>query len=241
MKIASSLFSTEDKMSVEMAISEAEKMTAGEIVPVIATVSGRYDRAEDLFGLVFALVVLTATWMLFQSTTETGWAVTQSAGLGLPAVAGILIGRGLIDPAKQVTHYLPELVATAWQGATLQQVMDMTTGVRYVEDYEALDSDIAITDIASGWKHPKPGFHTPWCIWDQILTLTEQLYEHGEKFHYRSIESDVLAHCLERVTGTRLAELVSRRSRRLGHSHEHDEQQGTEIGPRRFHRCSSTG
>ena len=125
-------------------------------------------------------------------------------------VAGILIGRGLIDPAEQITHYLPELVATAWQGATLQQVMDMTTGVRYVEDYEALDSDIAITDIASGWKHPKPGFHTPSCIWEQILTLTEQQHDHGEKFHYRSIESDVLAHCLERVTKTRLAELVSR-------------------------------
>ena len=125
-------------------------------------------------------------------------------------VTGILIGRGLIDPTEQVTHYLPELVTTAWQGATLQQVMDMTTGVRYVEDYEALDSDIAITDIASGWKHPRPGFHTPACIWDQILTLTEQIREHGETFQYRSIETDVLAHCLERVTGTRLAELVSR-------------------------------
>jgi len=125
-------------------------------------------------------------------------------------VAGILIGRGLIDPTEQVTHYLPELVTTAWQGATLQQVMDMTTGVRYVEDYEALESDIAVTDIASGWKHPKPDFHTPSCIWDQILTLSEQQGDHGEKFHYRSIESDVLAHCLERVTGTRLAELVSR-------------------------------
>ena len=125
-------------------------------------------------------------------------------------VTGILIGKGLIDPTERVTHYLPELVATAWQGATLQQVMDMTTGVRYVEDYEALDSDIAITDIASGWKHPKPDFHTPSCIWDQILTLTEQQHDHGEKFHYRSIESDVLAHCLERVSATRLAELVSR-------------------------------
>jgi CubicO group peptidase (beta-lactamase class C family) len=125
-------------------------------------------------------------------------------------VAGILIGRGVIDPAEQITHYLPELVTTAWQGATLQQVMDMTTGVRYVEDYEALESDIAITDIASGWKHPRPGFHTPTCIWDQILTLTEQVREHGATFQYRSIETDVLAHCLERVTGTRLAELVSR-------------------------------
>ena len=136
--------------------------------------------------------------------------LSQSMAKSVVAVvAGILIGRGLIDPAEQVTHYLPELITTAWQGATLQQVMDMTTGVRHVEDYEALDSDIAVTDIASGWKHPTPGFHTPSCIWDQILELTEQPREHGEKFHYRSIESDVLAHCLERVTETRLAELVS--------------------------------
>ncbi len=125
-------------------------------------------------------------------------------------VAGILIGRGLIDPAEQVTHYLPELAATAWRGATLQQVMDMTTGVRYVEDYQALDSDIAATDIASGWKRPNPDFPAPACIWDQILTLTEKVREHGEQFQYRSIETDVLAHCLERVTQTRLAELVSR-------------------------------
>jgi CubicO group peptidase (beta-lactamase class C family) len=124
-------------------------------------------------------------------------------------VAGILIGRGLINPAEQVTHYLPELAATAWRGATLQQVMDMTTGVRYVEDYEALDSDIAVTDIACGWKRPGSDADAPRCIWDQILTLTEQVREHGAKFQYRSIETDVLAHCLERVTGTRLAELVS--------------------------------
>jgi len=143
--------------------------------------------------------------------TERTLHLSQSVAKSVVSVvAGILIGRGLIDPAEQVAHYLPELVTTAWRGATLQQVMDMTTGVRYIEDYEALDSDIAITDIASGWKHPRPGLNAPSCIWDQILTLTEQVREHGEKFHYRSIESDVLAHCLERVTGTRLAELVSR-------------------------------
>jgi len=143
--------------------------------------------------------------------TERSLHLSQSMAKSVVSVvAGILIGKGLIDPAEQVTHYLPELVTTAWQGATLQQVMDMTTGVRYVEDYEAFDSDIAITDIASGWKHPRPGFNTPSCIWDQILKLTVQVRKHGEKFHYRSIESDVLAHCLERVTRTRLAELLSR-------------------------------
>ena len=125
-------------------------------------------------------------------------------------VAGILIGRGLLNPCHLVSDYLPELESTAWSGARLQQVMDMTTGVRYVEDYEALDSDMAMTDIASGWKSPPEGVDAPACVWDQILSLTETDFEHGTRFKYRSIETDVLAHCLERVSQTRLAELVSR-------------------------------
>lgn len=143
--------------------------------------------------------------------TERSLHLSQSMAKSVvAAVAGILIGRGLLDPAQEVTRYLPELETTAWKGATLRQVMDMTTGVRYVEDYEALDSDIALTDIASGWKRPRAGLDAPDCIWHQILTLTESVREHGARFQYRSIETDVLAHCLERVTGTRLAELVSR-------------------------------
>lgn len=126
------------------------------------------------------------------------------------SVAAILIDRGQLDTEALMSVYLPELEQTAWKGATLRQVLDMTTGVRYVEDYEALDSDIALTDIASGWKLPGSGVDAPACMWDQILGLTETTRAHGALFQYRSIETDVLAHCLERVTQTRLAELVSR-------------------------------
>ena len=124
-------------------------------------------------------------------------------------VAGILIGRGEMHVDQLISRHLPDLEATAWSGATLRQVFDMTTGVRYVEDYTALDSDMAMTDIASGWKLPLPGVTAPDCMWDQILGLTETVREHGALFQYRSIETDVLAHCLEQVTQTRLAELVS--------------------------------
>ena len=143
--------------------------------------------------------------------TDRSLHLSQSMAKSVVAtVAGILIERGLLDPAELVTAYLPELEATAWKGAILQQVMDMTTGVSYNEDYEAADSDIAITDFASGWKLPGPGVDAPVCMWDQILTLTKRDREHGALFKYRSIETDVLAHCLERVTQTRLADLVSR-------------------------------
>lgn len=125
-------------------------------------------------------------------------------------VTGILVERGLLDPAALLTDYLPELERTAYRGARLRDVLDMSSGVRYSEDYEALDSDIAATDIASGWKPPRADIDAPACIWDQILGLTEKIRGHGEKFDYRSIETDVIAHCMERVTQTRLAELIGR-------------------------------
>ncbi|MFZ1815807.1 MAG: serine hydrolase [Rhizobiaceae bacterium] len=128
------------------------------------------------------------------------------------SVAGILIEQGLLDPQAPVTQFLPELERTAWKGATLRQVLDMTTGVRFNEEYTAPDSDIAMTDVASGWK-PLPenaeAANWPTCIWDQILGLNEMEAAHGEQFHYRSIETDVLAFAMERVSGKRLSNLVS--------------------------------
>ncbi len=147
----------------------------------------------------------------FNSMTERTLHLSQSMAKSITsAVAGVLVDRGLLDPDEQIVSYLPELKRTAWRGATLRHSLDMTSGVRYVEDYESPDSDIAVTDIASGWRMPRRGVKTHACMWDQIVTLKTKVREHGERFEYRSIETDVLAHCMERVTQTRLAELVSR-------------------------------
>lgn len=128
-------------------------------------------------------------------------------------VAGILVGRGLLDPPRQVTDYLPELADTAWKGATLQQVLDMTSGVHFSEEYTDPHSEIGQIDVASGWKPvppgADPGFKWPAHVWELILRLKALDRPHGEAFEYRSIETDVLAFAMERVTGKRLAELVS--------------------------------
>ena len=128
-------------------------------------------------------------------------------------VAGILIGRGLLDPGQMITHYLPELKNTAWNGATLQHVFDMTSGVKFSEEYDVRNSDIGKMDVASGWKPipegSDPNEYWPDCVWDQMLTLEEKEIDHGERFLYRSIETDVIAHAMERVTGKKLAELIS--------------------------------
>ncbi|HQY42740.1 MAG TPA: serine hydrolase [Paracoccaceae bacterium] len=138
----------------------------------------------------------------------------QSVSKSVTAVAaGCLIGEGLLDPATPITDYLPELRQTAWDGASLQHVLDMTSGTRFVESYEVRDSDIGKMDYAAGWKPAPPDMDTtgwPNCIWDQIRGLTVAEAPHGKRFSYRSIETDVLAHAMERVTGQRLPQILSR-------------------------------
>jgi len=144
-----------------------------------------------------------------RQTPHLAQSVTKSV---VSTTAGILIGQGLIDPGAPVTDYLPELAATGWAGASVSHVLDMTTGVRFIEDYDDPDSDIGRTDVACGWK-PLPAGAAPgdWpgSMWDQILRLTATDAAHGERFKYRSIETDVLGLAIARVTGTRLPELIS--------------------------------
>jgi CubicO group peptidase (beta-lactamase class C family) len=135
--------------------------------------------------------------------------LSQSVAKSVTAAAAAgLIERGILDPQAPVTEYLPELEKTAYAGAKLQHVLDMTSGVLFDETYTAEDSHMAKVDVACGWKEPKnPSW--PLTMWEFIQTLTEKECEHGESFRYRSIETDVLAFAMQRATGKALADIVS--------------------------------
>jgi putative membrane protein len=106
LKKASDLFSEKDKQQIAEAIAEAEKKTTGEIVPVVATASGRYDRAEDLFGVLCALITLALAWVLFQDVKPIsgGWQSGQTLVLGLLPVLIIVLVSFLIG-ATAATYF----------------------------------------------------------------------------------------------------------------------------------------
>ena len=90
--VASKLFSAEDRKAVSAAVAEAEKKTSAEIVPVVATASDRYERAEDRIGLGGALVAVASTWTLFQPS-HSDWESNPELTLRLPLVlAAIVVG-----------------------------------------------------------------------------------------------------------------------------------------------------
>jgi CubicO group peptidase (beta-lactamase class C family) len=174
------------------------------------------EHLEETFtdGFLVAQAGKIVTERYFNGMTPRTLHLSQSMAKSVTGVvAGILIGRGLLDPEAPLTAYVPELSSTAYNGATLQHVLDMTSGVRYVEAYTDRYSDIGQTDVASGWKPIPPGsnpdFRWPSHMFEQIMGLATLEAEHGSRFLYRSIETDVLAFCMERAAGKRLPELVS--------------------------------
>jgi len=123
-------------------------------------------------------------------------------------VAGILAGRGALDVNALVTVYIPELIGTSFEGATVQHLLDMRTGTRFNEDYTDLSAEVRVYEQLYLWR-PRVSADLPLDACSYFATL-ENDGEHGGPFRYRSVLTDVLAWVIERAGGARLAELISR-------------------------------
>lgn len=127
--------------------------------------------------------------------------------LGL--LAGILIDDGAFSPDQKVTAVLPELAGTAYDGATIRQLLDMQAGVAFEEDYQATSGPIIEYRKATNWNPLGPG-ERPSDLRSFYQTLTARDGGHGGRFHYISPNTDLLGWIIERATGSRFADLVSR-------------------------------
>jgi CubicO group peptidase (beta-lactamase class C family) len=123
-------------------------------------------------------------------------------------LAGILCDQGILDIDAPLVDYVPELASCGYKDARLSHALSMTSGVQFVEDYNAPYSDMTRIDIACGWRPTPAGDEQP-TIHDVILSLP-RARPHGEIFNYRSVETDVVAWAIERATKQSLSELVSK-------------------------------
>ena len=122
-------------------------------------------------------------------------------------LAGVLAERGLVSPDDRVTDIVPEVAGSAYDGALVRHVLDMTVGMDYDEDYDNPASDVGLLDVASGWRPYREG--APDNLRDYIATM-RPAGEHGRVFHYVSTNTDLLGWILERVAGTDFATLLGR-------------------------------
>ncbi len=120
-------------------------------------------------------------------------------------LASILVSQGKLDPSKMVTDYVPELKDSAFGDATVRQVMDMTTALKFSEDYANPAAEI--------WQYSAAG--NPLSAGDgpkgylQGLQAVQKEGEHGEAFDYKTPNADALGLIVSRASGKSVAQLLS--------------------------------
>ena len=124
----------------------------------------------------------------------------------LSCVAGVLVHRGLLDLRAPVTSYVPEVSDSGYAGATIRDLLDMRTGVAFRETYTALDAEVRVMERSMGWRPAQPG--DPAGAYP-YLAMLGSAGPHGGEFSYRSADSDMLGWACERVSGVRMADLIS--------------------------------
>jgi len=124
------------------------------------------------------------------------WSITKSWVATLVAVALKERAIGSLDDA--VTQYVPRLAASAYDGVTLKQLLQMSIGARWDETYSDAASDIreAGRALAQGGSR------------SEVAATLKREHAPGTYHRYSSIDTHVLGMVLRRATGRPLSEYL---------------------------------
>ncbi len=121
------------------------------------------------------------------------WSVAKSF---ISALVGIAVSEGKIASIElSITDYLPRLEGTGYDGVAIRDILEMSSGVGFNEDYADYDSDINRFGRAIGFGRPMSRF----------VQSLERARQPGTFHHYVSLDTQVLGMLLVRATGMNLA------------------------------------
>lgn len=123
-------------------------------------------------------------------------------------LAALLVAEEKLDPERLVADYVPELAASGFGDASVRQLMDMTTGIHFSEDYADPKAEVW-AHAAAGNPLPKPADYQGPRTYYEFLQTVKPEGRHGEAFHYRTANSDALGWVIARVSGRNVAQLLS--------------------------------
>ncbi|HEX4132228.1 MAG TPA: serine hydrolase [Pirellulales bacterium] len=115
---------------------------------------------------------------------------------------GIALDKGLIasldDPAEK---YVAGLRDSGYGQSTLRQLLRMSSGVQFVEEYTGRDDIARLRRAQLG--------QTAESALECLASFNERRFPAGERLGYASSETTVLGYVVARATGKQLAELAS--------------------------------
>jgi CubicO group peptidase (beta-lactamase class C family) len=125
-------------------------------------------------------------------------------------LGAMLVAEGKLDESALVSKYIPELAGTAYGDATVRQVLDMTIGVKYSENYADPQAEVW-QHARAGGVFPRPaGYSGPTSFYGYLRSLQKQ-GEHGQAFAYKTVNTDVLGWLIRRATGQSVGQVLSER------------------------------
>lgn len=106
--------------------------------------------------------------------------------------------KSLDDP---VTKYIPELKGGGYDGVNVRQLITMTSGVKWNEDYEDLNSDVAKVGLTPG----EPGMNP---VVSYMRHLPREA-EPGAKFVYNTGQTDLAGILVSNAVGKPISQYLS--------------------------------
>lgn len=141
------------------------------------------------------------TWSLVKSITST--------------LVGVAVADGKIDSVDDpLSKYLPEVEGTAYDGVTIKQALQMSSGVRYDPRlWEGKMDDTIALMTKSVVTGQEPAY-------DLAIEFKRE-NDPGTKFNYNTAESQVLVELVRRATGMNAADYLEQKLwRPLGMEHD---------------------
>ncbi|HYE40045.1 MAG TPA: serine hydrolase, partial [Ramlibacter sp.] len=122
------------------------------------------------------------------------------------SITSTLVGAALRDGHirsmdDKVTAYIPQMKGSAYDDVSIRQLLTMTSGVRWNEDYSDPNSDVALFN-----KHkPEPGV-------DALVSYLRRLPREvppGTRWNYSTGETNLVGILVSQATGKPLAQYLS--------------------------------
>ena len=129
-----------------------------------------------------------------QTSKHISWSVPKSF---LSALIGIAVEQGLIDSIDDpVTKYLDDFKGTGYEAVPIKDLLQMSSGIKFNEDYANYNSDINRFGRTISFGTPMRDF----------AKSLENEKEPGTYHHYVSIDTQMLAMVLQEVSGKSVTE-----------------------------------
>lgn len=134
-----------------------------------------------------------------QNSLWTSFSVAKSISSML---VGVALKQGDINSMDdKLGEYIPELVGYDYGDVTVRQLLTMTSGIDWSEDYEDANSDVA-------------QMYQKECVGDEAHILTymkelKQIHTPGEYWNYSTGETDLVGILIQKASGKSLAEYFS--------------------------------